>query len=526
MKRLYLSLTLISIFFFATAQNDVELLGQLSYSQELSDVWGYVDEDGNEYALVGVYNGFSVVDVTDPANPEEIYFESGPESIWRDIKTWGDYAYVSNESFAGILIVDLSPLPDGPITTSVNFTGSIYDFQRAHNLFIDEFGKLYIFGADNGSGGAIICDVSENPMNPTELGRFNNFYLHDGMARGDTLWGAGIYQGVLAAIDVSNPANPSIMGTVSTPGQFAHNCWISDDGTHVFTTDEISDGYIGAYNVEDLGNMFETDRIQSSPGDNVIPHNVHVRNDYLITSYYTDGLVIHDAINPDNITEVGSYDTSPNFSGSGFSGAWGAYPFLPSGNILVSDIEEGLYILGFDFIRAAFVQGTVEDSETGDPLFNVSVDVLDTDLSTQTLFDGSFEFAATISGSYDLQFSKTLYETKIIEDVEFVQGEVQELEVEMVKAVLVSIDEQELTHSITVFPNPSKAAFTLSYNDISTTDGPVEVSVYSVIGNKMDAFSLDEQYGSVLFGNNYSPGVYLMHIENGATSDMRRIVKE
>ena len=41
-------------------------LGFLPYSQSLSDVWGYVDEAGNEYALVGTFSGLSVVDVTDP----------------------------------------------------------------------------------------------------------------------------------------------------------------------------------------------------------------------------------------------------------------------------------------------------------------------------------------------------------------------------------------------------------------------------------------------------------------------------
>ena len=527
MKRFLILFTLISATLLTQAQNDeVELLGQLSYSQELSDVWGYVDEEGNEYALVGVYNGFSVVDVTDPANPEEIYFTSGAQSIWRDIKTWGDYAYVSNESSGGVLIVDLSPLPDGEITTTTNFTGNTYNFDRAHNLYIDETGKMYIFGADSGSGGAIICNVSENPMNPVELGRFDNFYFHDGMARGDTLWGAAIYQGLLTAVDVSNPANPTIMGTVSTPGQFAHNCWVSDDGTHVFTTDEISDGYIGAFNVEDLGNMFETDRIQSSPGTDVIPHNVHVRNDFLITSYYTDGIVIHDAINPENLTEVGSFDTSPNYSGSGFNGAWGAYPFLPSGNILASDIQEGLYILGFDFTRAAFVQGIVTDSLTGDPLFNVNVNVLDTELETQTIFDGSYEFATTFSGSYDIEFSKSNYETKIIEDIEFVQGEIISVDMELVSNITVSVREQDIREKVSVYPNPSNSAFTLRLNDLPVAGGEVNISVYSIIGNKVEDISISDLSGTVKFGEEYTPGVYVVHISNGMASDIRRLVRE
>jgi choice-of-anchor B domain-containing protein len=525
MKRIYILFLFIALTAHSFAQNDVEMLGQLSYNQELSDIWGYVDEDGNEYALVGVYNGFSVVDVTNPASPEEVHFIPGPQSIWRDIKTFGNYAYISNESSQGVLIVDLSPLPDGEITNTANFTGSIYDFQSAHNLYIDEFGKMYIFGADNGSGGAIICDISESPMNPVELGRFNNYYLHDGMARGDTLWGAAIYQGQLLAIDVSNPSSPSIMGSVSTPGQFAHNCWVSDDGTHVFTTDEISNGYIGAFNVEDMGNMYETDRVQSSPGQDVIPHNVHVRNDFLITSYYRDGIVIHDAANPENITLVGSYDTSPNYSGSGFNGSWGAYPFLPSGNILASDIEEGLYILGFNFVRAAFVQGVVTDTVTGDPLFNVQVEVLDTDLVTQTLFDGSFEFSALLSGNFDLQFTKTSYETKIIEDVAFVQGEITALEVELAAGIAVSVEELTFDEQFEISPNPSNSEFMMSYQQVDHQREELSVTLFSASGQVLGRFSASQGNGMLRFGADLPSGIYFVGISDGISQTTKRVVK-
>jgi len=514
MKRTFLLSALLIYWISFYAQMNVELLGHLAYNQNLSDVWGYVDEEGNEYALVGVYNGFSVVNVTDPQNPEEVYFKPGPNSIWRDIKTWGDYAYVSNESAQGVLIVDLSPLPNGPITTTTNFTGSSFPFTTSHNLYIDEFGKMYIFGANSGSGGAIICDVTADPMNPTELGRFNNFYLHDGMARGDTLWGAAIYEGLLAAINVSNPANPFIMGTVSTPGQFAHNAWVSDDGSHVFTTDEISSGYIGAFNVTNLSNMYETDRVQSNPGSGVIPHNVHVRNDFLITSYYSDGLVIHDAINPNTITLVGYYDTSPNYSGNGFNGCWGAYPFLPSGNILATDIQEGLYVLGFNFARASFVEGVVKDSLTGDPLFNVIVEVLGTDIVTQTIFDGSFGIASLISGEYDLRFSRFLYQEKIIENVLFVQGEITMLEVELAKDDLsVSILEVKNENEFSVFPNPSSGHFNLNFNNSAHFRNTFTIRITNNSGMRVfETQNIQPSSNGITFGSDLLPGVYLLEI--------------
>lgn len=526
MKQFFLLIALFSFTILSFGQLNMELLGHLPYSQDLSDVWGYVDEEGNEYALVGTYNGLSVVNVTDPANPTEVFFGSGPGSIWRDLKTWGDYAYVSNESAEGIYIVDLSPLPNDPIVSTSNFTGSSYNFSSVHNIYIDEFGKLYIFGANSGSGGAIICDLTEDPMNPVELGRFNDFYLHDGMARGDTLWGGAIYAGLLLAIDVSNPAAPVIMGTASTPGQFTHNAWVSDDGTHVFTTDEVSNGYVGAFDVTDLGNIIETDRVQSNPGSDVIPHNAHVLNDFIITSYYTDGVVVHDASNPKNIIEVAHYDTSPNYSGSGYHGSWGAYPFLPSGNILASDIEEGLKILSIDYVRASFLEGTVSDSITGDPLFDVTVEISETYLSTQTAFDGSFKFGILLSGTFDILFHKEGYNYKTIEDVEIVAGEIVELNVDLGMPVPVGIETNSVFERFEMYPNPFESNITIDYQVVDAENRPTKLSVFNSIGNLVEELELSSVNGTISIGNKLPSGIYFVKISNGSQfSTTKRIIK-
>jgi len=500
-------------------------LGHLPYSDALSDIWGYVDEEGNEYALVGTYSGLSIVDVTDPASPTEVFFGAGPGSIWRDIKTWGDYAYVSNESDDGVYIVDLSPLP-GAITSTTNFMGETYPFSSIHNLYIDETGKLYIFGANNGSGGAIICDLTADPMNPVELGRFDDFYLHDGMARGDTLWGGGIYVGLVAAIDVSDPANPEVMGTASTPSQFCHNAWISDDGTHVFTTDEVSGGFIGAFNVTDLDNIYETDRIQSSPGSGVIPHNAHVLNDFIVTSYYSDGVTVHDASRPTNLIEVAYFDTSPNYSGSGYNGSWGAFPFLPSGNILASDIEEGLVILDVDYVRASFLEGAVTDSITGDPLFNVNVEILSTSYTSQTAFDGSYEFGFTISGTYDVQFTKDGYETKVISGVEITNGEVNELNVTLFEEGTIGISTVNLLERFDLYPNPFTSEIVMDYLTIDEVNEQLSVQVFNAIGNVVEMMNINTLEGKVSFGKELPAGIYFVKVTNGSqSSETKRIVK-
>lgn len=512
MKKLYTICFALIFSSAVVAQFNMDMLGHLSYSEELSDVWGYVDEEGNEYALVGVYNGVSVVDVTDPATPVEVHFSPGPNSIWRDIKTYGDYAYVSNESDEGVFIMDLSPLPNGQITTTSNFTGTAYPFSSSHNLYIDEAGKLYIFGANNGSGGAIICDLAEDPMNPVELGGYSDSYLHDGMAHGDTLWGSSLYTGDLRAIDVSDPANPVIMGTANTPGFFTHNSWVSDDGTHVFTTDEVSSGYIAAYNVTDLSNIVETDRVQAAPGSGVIPHNAHVLGDFVITSYYTEGITVHDVSKPDNIILVGQYDTSPNFSGDGYNGSWGAYPYLPSGNILASDIEEGLYILQPNYLKAIHISGMVKDSISGDPLFAVDYEVMGTDIAGQTAFDGSFEFGTLETGTFDIKFTKEDYNDKILEDVVFENGAILDFEVEMSMPVPTGVNDIADGISVKTFPNPFTTRITLDFALNTTT---ANLQVFDLTGNLVLERALNGSADKIKFGNDMQPGIYIVKITSG-----------
>ena len=334
---------LLPVFLLSQSSLNMVQIGNLSYNQDLNDVWGYVDLNGNEHALVGCANGFSYVDVSNPSNPQEVFFISGSNSVWRDLKTWGKYAYVTTEAEDGLLIVDLTDL------SGQTYTYWTDQFMRAHNIYIDENGFAYIFGSQDGpTDGAIILDLNDDPMNPSVAGLFDAYYLHDGMVRGDTLWGAAVYEGVLTAVDVSDKANPVILGSSPTSCNFTHNAWVSDDGNYVFTTDEQSDCNVGAYDVSNISDIQEIDLIQSWNNENgfpVIPHNTHVLGDYLVTSYYTSGVTVIDASDPFNMNEIAYYDTSPDYEGGEFEGCWGAYPFLPSGLILATDQQTGLHIL-------------------------------------------------------------------------------------------------------------------------------------------------------------------------------------
>ena len=144
----------------------MQLLGSKTYNNtslhgDLNDVWGYVDSLGNEYALVGLEKGVSIVDVTDPANLVEVFYVAGPSTIWRDIKTWNKHAYICNELSGGLQIIDMSALPGAITSNDVYYhTGPLFPFPDAHNLWIDENGIAYVFGAGFGKKGAIFLDLT------------------------------------------------------------------------------------------------------------------------------------------------------------------------------------------------------------------------------------------------------------------------------------------------------------------------------------------------------------------------------
>jgi len=416
----------------AYAQDSLNMtkLGHLPYSAQLSNIWGY-ETEGYEYALVGTDNGMSIVDVTDPANPTEVFFKPGPGSIWREMKVFNDHVYITTEAGGGLQIVDMTPLPQNTNLSSVNFTGTTHHFTTAHTLYIDENGILYIFGSDYGEGGALIYDLNNDPSSPVELGVFDDYYIHDGMVRGDTLWASCIYDGFLSVIDVSDKANPNEVTTFNTPNNFTHNSWPNNNNHYLFTTDEVSSAYVASYDVSDFSNITELDRFQHHPGTGVIPHNAHFLNNYVFTSYYTDGVVVIDATNPDNLVEAGYYDTSPNFSGNGFNGCWGVYPYLPSGNIIASDMNSGLWILSFNNTQACFLAGTVTDISNGNLLNGVTVEILATTGITTTNIIGEYSTGFANANTYSVQFSKGGYITQTINNVVLISGNNTTLDVQL-----------------------------------------------------------------------------------------------
>ncbi len=494
---------------FAQSSLNMELVGQLDYSEGLSDIWGFEQQSTNtEYAIVGVYDGTSIVSLADPTQPVEVAFIPGAGTIWRDMKVWEDVAYVTNEGDDGLLIIDLSGLTNQvPSVQEYWWTGQDdpnypMDMQTAHNVFIDEKGYAYILGSNVGVGGAIILDLNENPLNPPVVGIYDQRYIHDAYVKNDLMWAAEINDGILSAVDLSDRSNPVVLGFTATPNDFAHNVWASTDGKHVFTTDEVSGGFIGSYNVEDVTDIKEVDRIQSSPGSGVIPHNSFVRGNFIITSYYRDGVTIHDATFPDFIVEVGHYDTAYDMEGDGFNGCWGVYPYLPSGLIIASDIEKGLFVLQPEYIQAAYLGGTATDSETGAPLFGVTVSIDDLGITASTDLTGDYQTGTTSTGLYTVTYSKPGYEPFLITLV-FENGIQENFNVELIPLPTIAIDGSVIDDVTSEAVNNAQV---LIYNDEFTyevtTDENGNFTVPNFLPGSYEIVAGQWGYNTNTLGNN------------------------
>lgn len=403
-------------------QTNVSLRSITTYSgQHLSNIWGYAS-GGQEYALVGAQFGMIIMNVTDPDNPVQISQISGPSSDWREIKTYSHYAYVVSEGGSGVQIVDLSTLPNPPVTYHSYFgNGAGSGLTKAHALHIDETkGYLYLYGTNLFGGKAYVCNLNVDPYNPSFVnyvnfgGSGNSGYVHDGYVDNDLLYAANIYAGYFAVYNMANKSSPVLLATQPTPGLFTHNTWRS--GNSLFTTDEVSSSFLSSYDISNPGNITLLDKIQSNPGSGSIVHNTYIVNDYAITSWYRDGFTIVDVARPANMVQVGNYDTYV-LSGNGFDGSWGVYPYLPSGNILSSVIKaQGtqngqMYICTPNYVRGCYLEGKVTAAATGNPLNGALVKILTTSIQETTGANGLYKMGLLQGGNYTIEVSKSGYQT-------------------------------------------------------------------------------------------------------------------
>jgi choice-of-anchor B domain-containing protein len=339
-----------------------------------NDNWGWTDpETGREYALVGRNDGTSFIDITDPTNPVLIGDlpktpDTPPSQLWRDIKTYRDHAFIVADGAGnhGMQVFDLRRLRDVTDAPAL-FEPDVHysNVASVHNIAInEETGFAYLVGSRGGGetcgGGLHMVDIRE-PQNPQFTGCFRDESgTHDVQCV--------IYRGpdaryrereiclmsngnAFAIADVTDKQNPRALSRASSPNAgYIHQGWTTEDDRYFIQDDEADviqgsvadDAHAHLGPDRPRGSVLAREFMGSMPAS---AHNLYVKGDVAYQANYRYGLHVLDVSDPENPRETGTFDTTPFLEGPGFSGAWSTYPFFESGTIIVTSLQEGLFLL-------------------------------------------------------------------------------------------------------------------------------------------------------------------------------------
>ncbi|WP_452225653.1 choice-of-anchor B family protein [Lacinutrix chionoecetis] len=368
----------------------VSTLATTSGTPEGSDIWGWTDPlNGNEYAIVATTNSTAFVDVTNPLNPiflGRINSANGNTSTWRDVKVYNNHAFIVADIIGnhGMQIFDLTILRNG-IDADLTFDGAqVLNYTgdggtddlvigSCHNIVINESeGIAYLVGCGSANGGGpIFIDISD-PSNPTTLGDYTaGGYTHDAQVitynGPDTEHtGKQIYIGSngnsdkVVILDVTDKSNVIAINEFSYPQTaYAHQGWFTTDQRYFILGDEIDEQAFGGNTRTIIFDFLDLDADFSNTSLNLIndyfgptsaiDHNGYVNGDSFYMASYTAGLRVLDVptlVSSNNTNaEIGFFDTYPAHNNTSFNGAWSIYPYFASGNIVINDIESGLFIV-------------------------------------------------------------------------------------------------------------------------------------------------------------------------------------
>jgi choice-of-anchor B domain-containing protein len=299
-----------------------------------------------EYALLGSNSfGLHIIDVSTPGAPTIV---ATVDTVPRfDMKTFEHYVYTvdGNYGFTGSdgVILDIAD-PAHPVVVG--------NIRPGHNIFVDDLGYMYVTFP-----GLEIFDLNPDPTDPQLVWTKTSTEGHDVYVEGDRLYDFHGHDGTFI-YDVTSRASPVLLGSIpDTTIIFHHSGWTSQDGDFLFITDEFSVHPSPDIIVWDISNPATPIRVAEIADSTSTAHNAYRIDDHLYVSYYTAGFKVFDIADPTDPKLADEYDTTPLTGEYDFRGAWGCYPFAPSGNIYVSDRPEGFFVFSFDPVSGVQLVG-------------------------------------------------------------------------------------------------------------------------------------------------------------------------
>jgi choice-of-anchor B domain-containing protein len=338
--------------------------------QNFNDCTGYTSPAGREYAIIGSYLGTHFVEVTDPINPQIVGFVDGPDSLWRDIEVKNGYAYAVSEGGWGVQVIDIRNIDATSNRVRFVRNATPNGYTTTHTILTNpDSPYLYICGSNiNSARSLAVLSVAADPENPTFVGQWAEptaRYAHEAqivtyktgpLAGREIAYSFYIYGGGVDILDVTDKTNIRRIGVANEPQQHgSHQGWLTPDLRYMFVDDELDEdsgvtpSLTRIFDMADPLNPVFVSGFAS--GSTAKDHNQYVHNGFLFQSNYESGLRVYDVSNPLNPIQVAFFDTYPDGETANYNGQWGNYPFFPSGTIIASDMQRGLFVMSLDEIN-------------------------------------------------------------------------------------------------------------------------------------------------------------------------------
>ena len=322
----------------------VDLLGSWEGgTHRYSDIWA----EGN-YAFVGtVYEskGVRVIDISDPTNPTPVYTwqPDGDSAEILDVKIGNGIAFFGSR-FQGVYVVDVTD-PLNPVQLA-HIDPSIGGPAETHNLTLD---GDYLYIADDVGPIVTVFDISD-PANPALVQSISSpggTRIHGVTAKDGRLYtSVQINGGVTNIFDISGlPGSVSVLGSFPS-GSASHSSWPTDDGKYLVVAHEEAQGYLEFWDITDPSSPVSVSTLNPVAlgfGGASVHDPVIIGNTLYAT--WANGYHIFDIANVANPVLVGSYLTHPSPNDVKDIGAWGAYAFFGPDKIVVSDWDNGVFVI-------------------------------------------------------------------------------------------------------------------------------------------------------------------------------------
>ncbi len=249
------------------------------------------------YLIFGYEYGIGVVDISNPQEPVLLGINWEIDYV-SDVIITGDLGFVAGKN--RFYTLDFSDPENPAINAFLEFPRGLYLVEKSDDLVLGGDGP-YLYA----------IDIS-NPDQPEVIGTLEEFQYISGVSIDGDLAYVTDFTGSISAVNVSDPENMLMIGTSHTEHYIHRSCLI--DG-HVITSDDPDyDGFGGGLYIYDANDPEDVDQVWTFEREGFVS-DVAVRDDFAFTACWDGGFRVIDYIDPENPVEIATFETNNRSSG-------------------------------------------------------------------------------------------------------------------------------------------------------------------------------------------------------------------